>query len=195
MRKIFVITILAMFSSGVMAFDIFALGTSNTNCKGVERSRIFTAYLEEILRSDGMDVRVINGGEDGDRPVWMENRLHAGITEKTRIVIFEPGPNDRNKPTNVGYSEKILLTLQNLNMPTIYVSDKLIQSVEEGEATARKFGAYYYGDVHMGIPKDRVHRQFDMGNGGGHMTAEGCQLWAKNMAPLVKRVVGEKHIQ
>jgi hypothetical protein len=78
------------------------------------------------LQADGYDVKVINAGLDGDKPFWMEARLRAGITEKTKIVIFEPGPNDRNKASNVEYSEKILSTLQTLQMPTIYISHRRI---------------------------------------------------------------------
>lgn len=58
-----------------MAFEILALGTSNTNCKGVERSKIFTAHLEELLRAEGFDANVINAGVDGDTPARMIKRL------------------------------------------------------------------------------------------------------------------------
>jgi hypothetical protein len=45
------------------------------------------------------------------------------------------------------------------------------------------------------VPVDRIHRQFDMGSGGGHMTAEGCQLVASNILPLVKHVLEERNIK
>lgn len=177
------------------AFDIFALGTSATNCRGVDRAKIFTVRLEELLRADGFDARVINAGLDGDKPVWMETRLVSGITEKTRLVIFEPGPNDRNKSSNVEYSEKVLARLQAMNMPTIYVSFPLIQTNEEAQQTASKYGAYYYGHWNKDVPTDRIHRQFDQGSTGGHMTAEGCQLWAANMLPFVEQVLAERNIK
>jgi hypothetical protein len=55
--------------SNANAFEIYALGTSATNCKGVDRDKIYTARLQEILRRDGLDATVVNGGIDGDRPV------------------------------------------------------------------------------------------------------------------------------
>jgi len=194
MKKLFFAAFLAIFSANAIAFEIFALGTSNTNCKNVDRAKIFTVRLEELLRADGIDAHVVNGGVDGDKPTFMANRLASAINEKTRLVIFEPGPNDKNKSSNVEASEKILSQLQERHMPTIYVSMGAIQTDMEADATAKKYGAYYYGQWIRGIPKDATYRQFDM-PGGGHMTAEGCQQWAKNMFPLVKSVLTEKNIK
>lgn len=194
MKKLLCIGFLSIFSTSAMSFEILALGTSDTNCKGVDRSKIFPVHLEELLGADGFDVHVINGGVDGDKPVWMVNRLAGAINEKTRLVIFEPGSNDKNKASNVEYSEKILSQMQDRKMPTIYISQRIIQTDEEGEATAKQFGAYYYGHWGRDVPRDRIYRQFDMAN-GGHMTAEGCQLWAKNIAPLVKSILLERDIK
>jgi lysophospholipase L1-like esterase len=178
-----------------MSFEIFALGTSNTNSKGVERSKSFTVQLEALLKAEGFDVHVINGGEDGDKPVWMMHRLKSGINENTRLVLFEPGPNDKNKSSNVEDSEKILAKLKEINMPTVYISNRVIQTDEEAEATSNKYGAYYYGPWGKNIPIDKQHRQYDMpGAGGGHMTADGVSLIANYMAPLIKKILDEKNV-
>jgi hypothetical protein len=80
-------------------------------------------------------------------------------------------------------------------MPTIYVSHSTIQSDEEADEMAKKYGAFHYGDWRKGVPLDREHRQFDMGSSGGHMTVQGCQLWAKNMLPLVEQVIKDKNLK
>jgi len=194
MKKFLIAVLLAMASTSSSAFEIFALGTSNTNCKGVDRSKIFTVHLEELLRADGYAVNVINGGVDGDKPGWMINRLASAKLENTRLVIFEPGANDTNKTSNIEALEKILSQLQDRKMPTVYVSIGLIQNFKEANETARKYGAYYYGSWIKDIPADKEHRQFDKKQ-GGHLTAKGCQLWAKNMFPLVKQILVEKNIK
>lgn len=193
MKKLLIAALLATFSTSSMAFEILALGTSNTNCKGVERSKIFTVHLEELLRADGFDANVINAGVDGDTPARMVNRLASTKLENTRLVIFEPGANDTNKASNVEALEEILSQLQDRNIPTIYVSIGLIQTINEADETAEKYGAYYYGSWVKGIPTDKQHRQFDK-NRGGHLTAKGCQLWAQNMFPLVKEILVDNNI-
>jgi hypothetical protein len=46
------------------------------------------------------------------------------------------------------------------------------------------------------MPLNNEYRQFDGGHGGGagHLTAKGCEQWAKNILPLVKRVIAEKKV-
>jgi hypothetical protein len=140
----------------------------------------------------------LNAGVDGDRPAFMMTRLEQGLkaNPNTKIVIFEPGPNERNPRFNLGPSEEILAYLQKQNMPTIYVSHSLIQSNEESQELATKYGAYYYGHWNKNIPTDSEHRLFDMpGGGGGHMTVLGCQKWAQYMLPMIKQVIKEKNIK
>lgn len=189
-----------LFCNQAFAFEIYALGTSATNCKGVDRDKIFTVRLQEILRRDGYDATVINGGIDGDRPVWMMKRLVAAITPQTRLVLFEPGPNDPDKSYAVEYADKILAYLQAQKIPTIYLSSARMQTLDQAATLAKKYGAYYYGPYSKSVPVDRQHWQFDndpafggSGKGaGGHLTAEGCLMVATAMAPLVEQALTEK---
>lgn len=188
MKKILFVFLLLV-SGIVNAFEIYALGTSNTNCKNVVREKSFTVTLENILRSQGIAVTVTNGGIDGDKPIWMTNRLDSVLSNpKVKLVIFEPGPNERYKPYNTKYSAEVLSKLQKANMPTIYVGHRLIQSDDEARDMAQAFGAYYYGRWHDNVPIDRDHFQFDTG-GTGHMSEGGCQLWARHMSATVKQVI------
>lgn len=186
---------LALLSINSFGFEIFALGTSNTNCKGADQA--YTKTLNEMLAQEKLNAQVVNAGVDGDRPQFMMLRLEQGLKAypSTKIVIFEPGPNERNKSFNLEASEEILKYLQTIKMPTIYVSINSIESNEEAEERAKKYGALYYGNWTKNIPVDRDHRQFDMGSSGGHMTVLGCQLWAKNMMPTIKQLIKEKNIQ
>jgi len=195
MKKLLLCLALGLISLKSFSFEIFALGTSNTNCKGAGQA--YTNTLNSMLTQEKINAQVINAGVDGDKPAFMMTRLEQGLKNypNTKIVIFEPGPNEKNPKSNLGPSEEILAYLQKIKMLTIYVSHSLIQTNEEAKDLANQYGAYYYGDWIQGVPVDRDHRQFDMGSSGGHMTVQGCQLWAKNMFPLLKQVIKGKNIQ
>jgi hypothetical protein len=194
--KKFTLAFALLVSLNAQAFDLYALGTSNTNCKNNDSNFGFTATLEKLLRADGIDVRVINGGQDGDRPVFMARRVDAVIAAGTnKLVIYEGGPNERNPVHNREGSEVVLEKLQKAKVPAIYVSHRRIFSYEEAKESADKYGAYYYGHWNDNVPTNSDNHQYDIPFGAGHMTAAGCQLWAKNMVPIVKRAIAENNIK
>ena len=195
MKKQIFFLALGLISINSFAFEIFALGTSNTNCKGADQA--YTTRLNELLAQDKINATVINAGVDGDRPTFMMARLEQGLkaNPNIKIVIFEPGPNERNKSFNLGPSAQILSFLQKINMPTIYVSHVLLQSNEEAQEFATKYGAYYYGHWVKDVPTNATNRQYDQPGAVGHMTVVGCQLWANNMFPFVKEVIKARSIQ
>jgi hypothetical protein len=195
MKKLFLSSIVALLSTPSLAFEILALGTSNTNCKGANQA--YTKTLNELLEKDGIKATVINAGKDGDTPQFMIRRMPSLITANTRLVIFEPGPNDRNKVQNVADAEKILEELQRRKMPAIYVSHGVIESESDALARATKFNAHYYGHWNQAVPTDREHRQYDqpqIPNSAGHMTEAGCRRWANNIFPLIKKVIADNEL-
>jgi len=195
MLKLALLCIVLFIALPSYGFEIFALGTSNTNCKGAGQA--YTSTLNDLLGQEKINAQVINSGVDGDKPTFMMTRLEQGLkaNPNIKIVIFEPGPNERNKSFNLGPSEEILTYLQKINMPTIYVSHQAIQSSEDASEMAKKYGAYYYGHWIKNVPIDTAHRQYDQPGQAGHMTVAGCQLWAKNMMPMINQVIKEKNIQ
>jgi hypothetical protein len=195
MLKLALLCIVLFIALPSYGFEIFALGTSNTNCKGAGQA--YTSTLNDLLGQEKINAQVINSGVDGDKPTFMMTRLEQGLkaNPNIKIVIFEPGPNERNKSFNLSPSEEILTYLQKINMPTIYVSHQAIQSSEDASEMAKKYGAYYYGHWIKNVPIDTAHRQYDQPGQAGHMTVAGCQLWAKNMMPMINQVIKEKNIQ
>lgn len=194
MKIIFVRLIFFLLPFNAYSFEIFALGTSNTNCKNAGQA--YTNTLNELLSKEKIDAHVINAGVDGDKPIFMLNRIEQGLKAhpNIKIVLFEPGPNERRKDFNLESTEKILAYLKNKNMTSIYVSHSRVQNNEEAQALATKYGAFYYGHWNKDVPTDREHRQYDDGS-AGHMTVAGCQLWAKNIFPLIQQVIQGKGIQ
>jgi hypothetical protein len=195
MKKIIITFALASLSTNSYGFDILALGTSNTNCKNAGQA--YTSTLNDLLQQEKINATVINSGLDGDKPTFMQARLEQSIkaNPNIKIVIFEPGPNEKNKRFNIGASGDILIYLREQKMITIYVSHQAIQSNEEASEMAKKYGAYYYGHWIKNVPIDKEHRQYDQPGQAGHMTVVGCQLWAKNMFSFIKEVLRARKIQ
>ena len=183
---LFIFPCLNIFASENPSYiEIVALGTSNTNCKNVQIEDKFTTALEKILNEQGVKARVINGGVDGDTPRWMLKRAQELVTDKTKIVLFEPGQNDTYKERSIRDSEKIIEWIKTKNIPIIYSSINVVQNVTEAKEFSEKWGMTYYGSTFKGMPLNRDYRQYDMPGRAGHMTAKGRHLWATQMASFV----------
>lgn len=76
---------------------IVALGASNTWGKGVSRSQAYPAHLERLLRARGIRARVRNAGINGNTTGQMLARLRSAVPRGTRLVILQPGGNDRRR--------------------------------------------------------------------------------------------------
>lgn len=73
---------------------IVALGASNTQGWGVSPSEAYPARLQHLLRSKGLDARVLNAGVAGETTHDMLARLDAAVPAGTHIVVLQPGTND-----------------------------------------------------------------------------------------------------
>jgi acyl-CoA thioesterase-1 len=76
---------------------IVALGASNTYGKGVARNQAYPAQLQALLRAQGRSARVVNAGINGDTTGGMLRRLDRVAPRGTRVVILQPGGNDRRR--------------------------------------------------------------------------------------------------
>ena len=86
-----------LFVSAAQAATVVALGASNTYGKGVSRGQAYPAQLEALLRARGLNARVINAGINGNTTGEMLARLNSAVPRGTRVVILQPGGNDRRK--------------------------------------------------------------------------------------------------
>jgi acyl-CoA thioesterase I len=86
-----------LFVSAAQAATVVALGASNTFGKGVSHSQAYPAQLEALLRTKGLNARVINAGINGDTTGGMLARLDRAVPKGTSVVILQPGGNDRRK--------------------------------------------------------------------------------------------------
>src|SRR5439155_9632914 len=74
--------------------EILAFGDSLTAGFGLPADATFPARLEARLKSEGIDVRVVNAGVSGDTTAGGRARLDWSLAGKPDIVILELGAND-----------------------------------------------------------------------------------------------------
>jgi acyl-CoA thioesterase I len=119
-RLLFIILALAA-PAAAAEVTIVALGASNTYGKGVARGQDYPAQLEAMLRARGYAARVINAGINGDTTGGMASRLDSAVPAGTRVVILQPGGNDRRKGEAAGREGNISAIVARLNARGIKV--------------------------------------------------------------------------
>ena len=164
---------------------IVALGASQTNGKGVARSDAYPAQLERILKAQGYSVSVTNEGVNGETTRDILGRLDRAVPDGTRIVIVQPGTNDRHSTrrhaaispdetrNNV---EQMLARLKARNVTAILLG----YPGEEGGEVAEKYSAIRYGSAENDISSAMIQAD------GQHLTGEGYAVLAKNISSLIK---------
>src|SRR5260370_16370395 len=79
-----------LFVSAAQAATVVALGASKTFVKGVSRSQAYPAQLEALLRTKGLNARVINAGINGDTTGGMLARLYRVVPKGPTVFILPP---------------------------------------------------------------------------------------------------------
>lgn len=74
---------------------VVAIGASNTSGWGVGGRNAYPERLEDLLKADGIEARVVNAGVVLDTTAGMLRRLDAAVPDGTRVVILQPGGNDK----------------------------------------------------------------------------------------------------
>jgi acyl-CoA thioesterase-1 len=76
-------------------FRVVAIGASNTSGWTVDSEHTYPHVLEQMLRTKGYDVQITNAGRPFDTTGGMLARLDSAVSDKTNLVILQPGANDR----------------------------------------------------------------------------------------------------
>ncbi len=74
--------------------QIALIGDSNVYGKGVSPSQNYPSQLEAALRARGLNVRVSNGGVNGDTSAGLAGRLNSAVPAGTRVAVIWVGVND-----------------------------------------------------------------------------------------------------
>jgi len=167
---------------------IVAFGASQTAGKGVGEPDAYPAQLERILKAEGYTVSVDNQGIDGDTTRDLLSRMARAVPEATRIVILQPGTNDKSstkKRTALTSAE----TRSNVEQMLAKFRERNISAIllgfpgEGGREIAEANGAVWYGPPNKNVSSDMIQAD------GQHFTKEGYAVLAKNMSLLIKQML------
>ena len=118
------------------AVKIVALGASNTDGWGVDRSEAYPAQLQKLLRARGIDATVRNAGMPGDTTGGMLARLGSWLADDVRIVILQPGTTDERmglmaeRASNIA---KIRAELEARNVKLIVIENSVLDALPRTE--------------------------------------------------------------
>lgn len=133
--------------------EIVALGASNTWGKGVSRDQAYPKHLERMLKANGIAARVRNAGINGNTTGQMLNRLKASISARTRLVVLQPGGNDRrrgvSRETRKNNIRRIKRHLRNRGIEVVMLRNRLIRSV--ATRYRRPDGQHFKGDGYRAL--------------------------------------------
>jgi len=126
---------------------ILALGDSLTAGYGLPPEAAFPVRLEQALRSEGRDVRVINAGVSGDTTAGGLARLEGALTAGPDVAIVELGANDGLR----GLDPK--LTYGNLNTILDRLGAKRIDTLLTGMKMPPNYGRAYEAEFTAIYPR------------------------------------------
>jgi acyl-CoA thioesterase-1 len=115
---------------------IVALGASNTDGWGVDRSEAYPTQLQTLLRARGIDVTVRNAGTPGDTTGGMHARLGSWLADDVRLVILQPGTNDERmglmaeRASNIA---QIRAELEARNIKLIVIENSVLDALPRAE--------------------------------------------------------------
>jgi acyl-CoA thioesterase I len=186
-------------SRGVKPIKMVVLGDSLSAGFGLPGPAAFPARLQKALKSNGIDVDMINAGVSGDTSSGGRDRLDWSVPEGTEAVIVELGANDAlrgidPKITREALSEivtqlkarKIAVLLCGMLAPPNYGSDFAARFNTIYPDLSKSFGVSLYPFFLEGVAADARLNQPD----GLHPTAEGVDVIVKNILPTVQALLG-----
>ena len=174
---------------------VVVLGDSLSAGLGLPGSAAFPARLQKSLKTNGIDVDMINAGVSGDTSSGGRDRLDWSVPAGTEAVILELGANDAlrgidPKVTRAALADiltrlqarKIAVLLCGMVAPPNYGADYSARFNAIYPELAKAFQVPLYAFFLEGVASEVRLNQAD----GLHPTAEGIDLIVKNILPTVE---------
>jgi len=181
--------------------EILAFGDSLTAGLGLPAGDAFPAQLEARLKSQGLDVRVVNAGSSGDTTTDGLTRLDWALADRPELVILELGANDALRgidPTIIRANldqmiDKIQasgakLLLAGMQAPTNWGRDYQRDFDRIYPELAKAHGVALYPFFLDGVAMVPQLNQPD----GLHPNKRGVTALVERIAPYVNRLMGER---
>lgn len=179
---------------------IVAFGDSLTSGYGLSRAQSYPSLVQERLRADGYEYRVVNEGVTGDTSAAALHRLDRSLEGDVKIVIVELGGNDilRGQPVaetkkNLGQIiERIQARKVEVLLAGLYAPDSSPPAYQKEVREAYRELARKYKVVFIPFLLDRVAglKLLNLED-GLHPNAEGTKIMAETvyraLRPMLKK--------
>ena len=149
--------------SGAANAQVVALGASTTAGQGVSSQDAYPAQLQGLLKARGFAVTVSNAGISGDTTQGMLARLDSAVPQGTRVLILQPGGNDRRKGV-ASVVPQVVAKLQARGIKVVMLENAMLHA----------------------IPRE-MHQP-----DGVHLTPAGYRLLAQRILPRVMAALGSR---
>lgn len=179
---------------------IVAFGDSLMAGYQLPPTKSFPAQLEEALRDDGMNVRVVNAGVSGDTTADALARLDWALPDDADAVIVELGANDALRGFDLAETRKSLdeilsnlkardlpILLAGMEAPRNYGEDYADQFRQMFADLAETHDTLFYPFFLEGVAMNPELNQPD----GIHPTAEGVAVIVDNIMPKVRELIAQ----
>jgi acyl-CoA thioesterase I len=183
----------------VKPLKLVVLGDSLTVGYGLPAPAAFPAQLQKALKTNGMEVDMLNAGVSGDTTSGGRDRLGWSVPEGTEAVIVELGANDALRGvdpqvTRAALSDivtslkarKIAVLLCGMYAPPNYGSEYAARFNAIYPELSKSFGVPLYPFFLEGVAANAKLTQAD----GLHPTTEGVAVIVKNIMPTVQAFLG-----
>jgi acyl-CoA thioesterase I len=183
------------------ATRILALGDSLTAGFGLAPQEAFPVRLQARLAAAGVEAQVVNGGVSGDTSAGGLARLDWALADHPDLVLVELGANDALRGIDPRFTyanlDKILTRLKATGAKVVLLGMRAPPNWGRSYQTqfdaifpnlATKYHVPLYPFFLDGVALDPALNQSD----GLHPTAQGADIIAGRIAPLVARVINDK---
>ena len=181
-------------SANAAQIKLLAFGDSLIHGYGLDAGATFPEQLESALRAQGIDVRVINGGNSGDTTAGGRSRLDWALADKPDAVLIELGANDGLRGLDPGQTydnlDAILTRLAAAKLPVLLAGMLAPRNLgteytQEFDSVfprlAEKHGVPLYPFFLDGVALDPSLNQAD----GIHPNPAGVKILVERISPQV----------